>query len=170
MRPVDITRSVATPPASSGLRMLVLVGAALSAPAGGASSQPWAGGAVASDTPPGSRPGPKLPAAGGAWSTGMYRNLFKEAGLVSGPAESAARVESAFQQVFYGNCSAERDGPLDQRLFFWADPVQQVSPYFSIPFSHISTHAAHPKLLKVGRRRPRRTSSPSTPTTCAPKA
>eukprot|EP01051_Picozoa_sp_SAG22_P005000 SAG22_NODE_285_length_12974_cov_2.969087_1_plen_438_part_00 len=88
------------PGVSSGLHVLVLLsaGAALSA-----------------------RPGPQLPPTG-AWSTGRYRNLFEEAGLLPGPAASAAKVEAAFQQVFYGNCSVARDGPLDQRLFFWADP------------------------------------------------
>lgn len=81
------------------------------------------------------RDAPKLPTAG-AWYTGVYRDLFVEAGLAATSAESAARVEAAFQQLFHGNCSGQRDLPTDERLFFWTDPVTQTEAYIHSVDSH----------------------------------
>ena len=71
---------------------------------------------------------PPRPPKAGAWHTGLYRNLFAESGVAS-DAASAAKVEAAFQQLFYGNCSGQRDQPGDQRLFFWADASTQSEAY-----------------------------------------
>lgn len=68
-------------------------------------------------------PAPGVAAAGspgtGAFATGRYRNLFVEAGHP--PAEVAARIEAAFQQLFHGDSATQTvyyttgvnpDGPL----------------------------------------------------------
>src|SRR5665213_507825 len=42
----------------------------------------------------------------GAYKTGVYRDLFAEAG--HSPAETKAKIEKAFQQLFHGDAMAER--------------------------------------------------------------
>jgi oligosaccharide reducing-end xylanase len=42
----------------------------------------------------------------GAYKTGVYRDLFAEAG--HSPAETKAKIEKAFQQLFHGDATAER--------------------------------------------------------------
>jgi oligosaccharide reducing-end xylanase len=81
------------------------------------------------------RQSPPRPPAAGAWHTGAYRNLFSEGGMATA-AESAAKVEAAFQQLFHGHCSAQRDAPTDQRLFFWADGALQSEAYIHSVDSH----------------------------------
>jgi oligosaccharide reducing-end xylanase len=89
---------------------------------------------AASAAAPAVAPPPMLPTAG-AWYTGVYRDLFVEAGLATA-AESAAKVEAAFQQLFHGNCSEQRDLPTDERLFFWVDPATQSEAYIHSVDSH----------------------------------
>jgi endo-1,4-beta-D-glucanase Y len=67
------------------------------------------------------RPGPPTLPSVGAWQSGVYRDLFVEAGLAANSTSTAARVEAAYQQLFHGNSSKQRDLPTDQRLFYWAD-------------------------------------------------
>ena len=61
----------------------------------------------------------KLDDGGGAFRTGKYRDLFAEQGHP--PAETKAKIEKAFQQLFHGDALSERvyfeagsnaDGPL----------------------------------------------------------
>ena len=50
---------------------------------------------------------PRMPGDGaGAYKTGVYRDLFAEAG--HSPAETKAKIEKAFQQLFHGDAMAER--------------------------------------------------------------
>jgi oligosaccharide reducing-end xylanase len=42
----------------------------------------------------------------GAWSTGVYRDLFVESGVATA-AESAAKVQAAFDQIFHGEPTNE---------------------------------------------------------------
>jgi len=50
---------------------------------------------------------PRMPGDGaGAYKTGHYRDLFAEAGHT--PAESSAKIEKAFQQLFHGDGQYER--------------------------------------------------------------
>ncbi len=50
---------------------------------------------------------PRHPGDGaGAFKTGVYRDLFAEAG--HSPAETRAKIEKAFQQLFHGDAMAER--------------------------------------------------------------
>jgi oligosaccharide reducing-end xylanase len=50
---------------------------------------------------------PRMPGDGdGAYKTGRYRDLFAEAG--HSPAESRAKIEKAFQQLFHGDGQEER--------------------------------------------------------------
>jgi oligosaccharide reducing-end xylanase len=50
---------------------------------------------------------PRHPGDGaGAYKTGVYRDLFAEAG--HSPAETKAKIEKAFQQLFHGDAQAER--------------------------------------------------------------
>ena len=50
---------------------------------------------------------PRHPGDGtGAFRTGVYRDLFAEAG--HSPAETKAKIEKAFQQLFHGDALAER--------------------------------------------------------------
>ena len=51
-------------------------------------------------------PTPLSPPAIGAYYSGVYRNLFKEAGKTD--AEITAKVEATFQQLFYGDNTNER--------------------------------------------------------------
>jgi oligosaccharide reducing-end xylanase len=48
---------------------------------------------------------PKISQNNGAFATGHYRNLFVEAG--HSPQEVAAKIDSAFQQLFHGNPTSE---------------------------------------------------------------
>jgi endo-1,4-beta-D-glucanase Y len=54
---------------------------------------------------PPARPAPVLPATG-AVASGVYRNMFVEAGYNA--TEVKAKIDNTFQQLFYGNDSSER--------------------------------------------------------------
>ncbi len=60
-------------------------------------------------------PGPAIPSVpgdgSGAYATHHYRDLFAEAGQA--PAETQAKIDRAFQQLFHGD-------PLTERVYFEA--------------------------------------------------
>ena len=89
---------VSTCAGAARLAVAALTVVAASSCAGAHGSRPGAtpGGGVASAA---ASPG------AGAFATGRYRNLFVEAGHT--PAEVAARIEAAFQQLFHGDSATE---------------------------------------------------------------
>ena len=65
--------------------------------------------------PGGGQPPPR-PATQGAWFTNTYRDLFVESGRHTA-AESAAKVDAAFEQLFHGK-------PDTEALFYWTDSTE----------------------------------------------
>ena len=82
--------------------------------------------AAARETAPREAPHPPVPQppAAGAWATGEYRNLFVESGRCTA-AQSQAKVQAVFQQLFYGDEGS-------QRLFYWADAAKSEAYILSV--------------------------------------